>query len=210
MGNGNTKAVKNTACLVILDRSGSMHSIKNEIEKGLNSMAASQARLPGHVSFDLLTFDTELEYRYEDVDAARARFSIDPRGGTALYDAIVSGCNQFTRKLASRIVTPDKVMVVVATDGEENQSKLADALLVRDTIAFKTTRFNWDFSFLGSDDEGIKAAAALGFEGKKTMKFKNSASGVAGMSDSLSAYLTATRSGQDAGYDDAARAKSAH
>ena len=199
-----------TAILVIADRSGSMSSIRREIEEGLAKMAKDQANLPGRCTFDLVTFDDVIEYQFSMRPADSAHFKIDPRGGTALYDAIVKGSQDFAKKIDALRDTPAHIQVVVATDGCENQSQFADALLVRDTIAYRTTRHGWDFTFLGSDESAITQAAELGFEGKKTMKFKSSASGVAGMTSSLSEYIAQTRAGVDAGYSDDNRAVSAH
>lgn len=199
-----------TAILVIGDRSGSMSSIKREIEEGLAKLAKEQAKLPGRVTFDFVTFDETIEYQFSMRPADSAHFKIEPRGGTALYDAIVKGSQDFAKKLDALREAPAHVQIVVATDGQENQSQFADALLVRDTIAYRTQRHGWDYTFLGSDESAITEAANLGFEGKKSMKFKNSASGVAGMTSSLSEYIAQTRAGVDAGYSDDNRAASAH
>ena len=197
------------AVLVILDRSGSMSSIKHDIESGLRQMAKAQEKLPGKVTFDLVTFDNDIEYDFSMRSPRDAQFVVNPRGGTALYDAIVKGCQDFAKVLSNLKEQPRHVQVVVATDGMENASQFADALLVRDTITYRTSRYGWDFTFLGSDESAIAEAAALGFQGKKSMKFKSSATGVAGMTSSLSDYITATRSGIDAGYSDDNRAASA-
>jgi hypothetical protein len=193
-----------TAVLLILDRSGSMDSIRRDVEKGLSEMVAEQVALPGTVTFDQVSFASSVTY---DTKQAGKEYvaRIRPDGQTALYDAIVQGTQLFRKDLVARGQNPDFVQVVVATDGQENASKHADALLVRDTISYYTDTEGWDFTFLGSDPASIANAAKIGFEGKKTMQFNNSASGVAGMTTGLSAYIAQTRSGKDAGYDDAHR-----
>ena len=200
-----------TACLLIVDRSSSMSSIKQNVEASLAQLIRDQGSLPGRISFDVIYFNEQFSYPTKFATPGSTVIRINPDGGTALYDAIVRGTQEFAQNIerlapANR---PKFVQVVVATDGEENRSRHADALLVRDTIAFHKDTFGWDFTFVGSDERGIEDAARLGFEGKKTMKFANSAAGVAGMSSGLSDYMRQTRSGQDAGYDDSARTKAA-
>jgi hypothetical protein len=199
-----------TAALLIIDRSGSMERIKRDTEAGLKALVSEQAKLPGRITFDVITFDDQYDYSQKLKSPYDTNVTIDPRGGTALYDAIVRGCQEFKRTLDSLSEQPAHVQIIVATDGQENRSKHADALLVRDTIQFNKETFGWDFTFVGSDEKGIADAAKLGFEGKKTMKFASSASGVAGMSSGLSDYLRQTREGKDAGYDDSARKAAAH
>src|SRR4051812_47153502 len=74
--------------VVVLDRSGSMASIKNEMEGGLNAFVAEQAKLPGKCLFTLASFDewngkTEVEWPYEEEPiGAVGQIVIIPRGGT--------------------------------------------------------------------------------------------------------------------------------
>lgn len=196
-----------TSVLVILDRSGSMDTIRASVENGLRQVAKEQAQALGTCEFDLVSFSSDRTYDEQATPASSFSPRLYPGGMTALYDAIVWGVNKFRERLdglpdAQR---PQYVQVIVATDGEENSSEFADAVLVRDTIQFHTDNYGWDFTFLGSNQDAVLAGALMGFEGKKSMTFASTSKGVAGATSALSDYIAQTRSGKDAGYDDSHR-----
>ena len=199
-----------TRVLVILDRSGSMDSIRGEVERGLRQVAVDQSKMLGTCEFDVVSFSDDRTYDSRAVPAKDFSVRIIPGGQTAMYDAIVWGVGKFKEAIGALPDSsrPQYVQVIVATDGQENNSKFADAVLVRDTIQFHTDNYGWDFTFLGSNQDAVLAGALLGFEGKKSMTFASTSKGVAGASSALSDYIAQTRSGQDAGYDDNQRAAS--
>ena len=51
-----------TALLLIIDRSGSMVTIRDDMVGGVTSLLANQAALPGTLTVDIVTFDTESGY----------------------------------------------------------------------------------------------------------------------------------------------------
>lgn len=193
-----------TAVLFILDRSGSMGGIARTVEDSMRQLAREQAAAPGKCTIDLVTFNTEVVHAATMVDAKDFRFELSPGGGTALYDGVVVGITKLRTAIDKlpKNKQPKYVQVVVVTDGEENSSKVADVVLVRDTIAWHADNLGWDISFLGSNQDAVIAGAALGIEGKKSMTFSSTASGVQGAATSLNDYIAQTRSGKDAGFSD--------
>ena len=88
-----------TAMLLVIDRSGSMTGIRDDMVGGLTTMLAEQAAEPGLLTVDIVTFDTEIETQCSLADPKNVTTSLEPRGATALFDAIVgswlrsgSGC----------------------------------------------------------------------------------------------------------------------
>lgn len=203
-----------TATAIILDRSGSMSSIRSEVLKGLRKLASDHANLPGSISFDLISFDDTYSYELRGVSADEfgRKVDLNPGGSTALYDAVVRGIAEFRTHLDQLDDDdyPEYIQVVVATDGQENASKVANGQMVADTVEYHAQNLGWDFTFLGSNQDAILTGAKLGFEGKKSLTFGSTASGVQGATASLSDYLAQTRSGVDAGYADAHRSASGH
>lgn len=199
---------KNLALLFIMDRSGSMQSIRWDVEKGMKDIVEDLKQSGANVSVDLVQFDTEIEHPVRGVPIDQFHFRLEPRGGTALYDGIVTGVSNLRERIAGLPAKkrPDAVQVVVVTDGEENSSKVADAQLVKDTVEYQTATAGWDFTFLGANQDAVFVSAALGFEGKKAMTFASTASGVQGTANSLSNYIQQTLAGQDAQYSDEQRA----
>ena len=73
----------------LLDRSGSMASIKSDIEGGFNSFVADQAQQPGTCTVSLAQFDNVYEVVYTGTDVHRVPpLTLAPRGSTAMLDAI--------------------------------------------------------------------------------------------------------------------------
>src|SRR6478735_8766782 len=89
-----------TNILAILDRSGSMSNIQDDMNGGIKELLKEQRKAPGKLRVDVTTFDTIVETPYEGVKAKKIVHPlIHPRGGTALLDAV----GQSVRKLDQRI-----------------------------------------------------------------------------------------------------------
>jgi hypothetical protein len=78
-----------TAIAVLMDRSGSMMSIKDEAEGALRGFIEDQAGQPGRCTIRLAEFDNTYNTVYRSVPIASAPdYTLVPRGMTALLDAI--------------------------------------------------------------------------------------------------------------------------
>ena len=83
-----------TALMFIMDRSGSMNSIRSSVEQGMRDIVEGLKGQPGKVTVDLVSFDTEITHTDKFVPLDKFQFILSPRGGTALYDAIPAGCTR--------------------------------------------------------------------------------------------------------------------
>lgn len=159
-----TKA--NSAELIfIVDRSGSMHDIASDMEGGFRTLIEGQRKLPGECFVSLVQFDTV----YEPVYTRRPVTDVPPliivpRGGTALLDAIGNTIVTTGARLASMpdAERPDRVLVIIMTDGHENESKEYRRAKIMEMIAHQRAHFSWEFMFLGADQESIDEAHQLG------------------------------------------------
>lgn len=71
----------------MVDRSGSMETIREGMEGGIKSLLAEQANEPGRCLVTLAQFDTDYEVLYDGVPVAELRDSrLVPRGATALLE----------------------------------------------------------------------------------------------------------------------------
>lgn len=52
---------------IVVDRSGSMASVKDDAEEGVNAFIAEQAKAPGEAVLTLVQFDTEYEFVHRAV-----------------------------------------------------------------------------------------------------------------------------------------------
>lgn len=184
-----------TALLLIVDRSGSMSSIKSDMEGGLNALIADQLALPGLLTVDLFTFDTEVKHECSLTDPKDLQIKIEPRGGTALYDAIGIGVTEFGRSLAvmPEHARPETVQVIVVTDGEENSSVEYKASAIKKLVLSQKEEYKWDFVFLGANQDAVLNGVDLGFDAGSALTFAPGAGGVDASAKSMSRYMTDVR-----------------
>ena len=184
-----------TALLLIVDRSGSMESIKLDMEGGLNALIADQLAEPGLLTVDLFTFDTEVKHECSLTDPKDLQIKIEPRGGTALYDAIGIGVTEFGRSLAAmpEHARPETVQVIVVTDGEENSSVEYKASAIKKLVLSQKDDYKWDFVFLGANQDAVLNGVDLGFDAGSALTFAPGAIGVDASAKSMSRYMTDVR-----------------
>lgn len=200
-----------TALLLIIDRSGSMADIRDDMVGGLTTMLADQATRPGLLTVDLVTFDDQIELVQTMAAVSAVTIELEPRGSTALFDAIGISVQRFGAALKAlpEHARPGTVQVVVVTDGEENASREYTASAVRSLVTAQGEKYNWDFVFLGANQDAVLAGAELGFDGASSMTFGAAGDQVQAMSGSLSRYVGDVRSKTKRGFTDDERTEAA-
>lgn len=114
-----------TDLIVILDRSGSMVSHKEDHEGGLRSFIAEQRKLAGDVRLTFVRFDTtepfELVYdRTPLSQVEESKLTLVPRGGTPLIEAVSRTLAHLEPALDAE--PKHQTVVMIVTDGQENES----------------------------------------------------------------------------------------
>lgn len=185
-----------TALLFIIDQSGSMMTISEDMEGGIATVLKEQAEV-GKTTVDVVYFDDQYDYSVIGVPADKARIHIIPRGVTALYDAIVRGVADFGLILAAlrEEERPGHVIVAVVTDGYENSSRENTAADVQRIITHQRDKYSWDFMFLGANQDAIQTAGGLGIRPQDSFTYTASTAGVWDLSRRWSDHTTAYRSG---------------
>lgn len=159
---------KYTLIAVVLDRSGSMHRVRDATIEGLNAFITSQQQTPGCADMTLVQFDDQYEVNYEcrpiEEVSPLTHETYMPRGMTALLDAIGRTIDSTGKKLAAMPENerPGKVIFVVQTDGDENCSHEYTRERVFDMIKHQREVYNWEFMFLGANQDAIASATSLG------------------------------------------------
>jgi len=179
---------------VVLDRSGSMDSIRDDVIGGVNSFLERQRVLPQGVTITLVQFDTEdpFEVVYSFIPAASApnltMNTYCPRGGTPLLDATGRTIVNLENWLESQAENdrPEKLVVVVVTDGQENSSREFSLSRVKQLIAEKQEKSGWQFVYLSADLDAVNDAINTGFAKDSVMSFDKSHRGTKSMFNSLS------------------------
>lgn len=197
-----------THIALVLDRSGSMRGIHHDMNGGIRSLLEEQAKLPGKLLVDVTTFDTVVETPFSDAQAGEIPGDlIQPRGGTALFDAVGITVTKLGEKLKalSEDERPEHVIVVIVTDGEENSSHEWTKAEILKLVTQQQDEWKWNFIFLGANIDSAAEGGALGFRKGQTLDYAATAHGVAFAAASVSAYATATRGGVATNLQDASK-----
>jgi len=203
-----------TEILIILDRSGSMDSVRADTIGGFNSFLADQKKLGDQAFLTLVQFDDQYEKLYEGRPLADAPPLDDqtfkPRGSTALLDAIGRTIHEQGARFskAPEHLKPSQVIVAIMTDGFENASHEFDRAQVFGLISQQRDQWGWVFYFLGANQDAIAEAGRLGLAAGQALNYAATSRGTAAVMRSLSKGVAhSRRTGTPYSYDDEDRKK---
>ncbi len=169
--------------LIILDESGSMNSIRDEIILAFNALLNNirdvekqfpeQEHLVSFYTFNgsgirQLHFIAPVE-QMEHID----RSKYQPNNCTPLYDAIGKGVGDLRKSVEGR--EECHVRVNIMTDGYENASKEYSMDQIKDLIE-EMKKQGWTFIYSGADHDVEKVAMELAIENR--IVFKKSKAGM--------------------------------
>jgi hypothetical protein len=196
-----------TKIVFVLDRSGSMASVKDAMEEVMNGYIATQRAEPGECLFSLYQFDDSYDKVVENVPIhVVGKLELKPRGGTALLDAIGQTIDNVGTELSvlPEHARPNKVMIVVLTDGLENASVKyigragSKASRINEMVKHQREKYGWAFVFLGADQDAIATAAGMGFDPGAALNFGSNTAGVKGAGNKLRKMSSGYRSSESA------------
>ena len=186
-----------TEIITVIDRSGSMLHIKHDMEGGLKSFINDQAKQPGEARLSIYTFDDLYETFCEGAELSAVNdFALVPRNRTALFDAIGHTINAVGIRLAALAESdrPGKVVVIIITDGHENASKEFTLKQISEMVTHQSTKYSWQFAFLGANIDSFAAGGSLGVSRASTMNYAPTKRGTEVMFDALNAGMSTYRS----------------
>jgi hypothetical protein len=191
-----------THIAVILDRTGSMESIRDDTIGGFNAFLKQQKAEPGTATLTLVQFDSqdpyEVIHRFKPINEVSElnRETYIPRASTPLLDALGRGINDLEKSLSElkEEDRPSKVVVVVVTDGQENSSREFRRDQVEKMIKEKSEKDFWQFVFLSADLAAIGDARSVGFQANAVLLFEKNSKGSSEAWASLSARTSDWRS----------------
>jgi uncharacterized protein YegL len=187
-----------TEIVVILDKSGSMDSVRDSTISNFNEFIQSQKNQPGEANFTLVLFSSNAlqETVMHSVPITRARrlnrTTYRPDGMTALFDAVVSTIKMVSERIEAlpEDDKPSKVIVCVITDGQENDSRTYGRKDVSDWTTKMATENSWQFMYIGANQDSFQEARSLGI--RNAINYNNTSAGVhqmtRGMSNVVSSY----------------------
>ncbi len=154
-----------THIYLLLDRSGSMQSIKTDTEGGFAAFVEEQRRTPGACRVTLAQFDNHYEVVYADRPIADVpALDLQPRGSTALLDAMGRLITEAGAQLAALTEAdrPGTVIVAIMTDGHENASREWTHPAIKALVEQQTGQWGWQFLYMGADQDAIEVGRNIG------------------------------------------------
>lgn len=170
-GTGGNGRPAPTHIVVLLDRSGSMAPIANDVIGGFNQYLEEQQKDGSDARISIVLFDSQNPQETvmwgapisEAIPLDRTTFV--PRGGTPLLDATGLTIGRVMVDQQSRVaagIQACDIVFVTVTDGEENQSHEFTLEQVR-TLVNDRTADGWQFVYLSAGLDAYADAGRLGY-----------------------------------------------
>lgn len=188
-----------TRIAVILDRSGSMQSIHKATIEGFNEFVGKLKSEPSEASLKLIEFDDKYETVF-DTPLFRTRLLTPqdclPRGLTALNDAIGTTIADLGKELSAipGAERPDKVIVMIMTDGQENASRGYSPNQVARMIQHQKDHYNWEFLYLGANQDAVKVASRMNIDRDSSLTYAANYAGTTYSMNAAANHINMTRS----------------
>lgn len=186
---------------VVLDRSGSMASIADDMVGGFNTFLEEQRSQEGNARVTLVQFDSgdPFEVLIDGEDIARVT-DLDPdryipRGNTPLWDAVGRMIARIDNEILTRADAGEPIedqLVLIVTDGFENASREFDGHVLANLIEARRNR-SWTFVFLGSDESTFAEGARIRVSSGNTRQWDKSGGGSREMFATTSKEVSAFR-----------------
>ncbi len=204
-----------THYLLVLDRSGSMSSCWDATISGLNEQLGTirglDEKYPEQRYFlTLVAFDNEVETIIEDTPILDVSdfdgTEFPPRGMTSLHDAMGISISNLKTKIAKKDKESDSIstaLVVVMTDGHENNSKEHNAKSIKDLVDELNGTDAWTFSYMGANQNAVLTAKNFGISAGNSVTYTSTARGASTAYDTLSRGITSRAAHSNASYTSA-------
>jgi len=176
--------MKKIDIVCILDMSGSMSSIIENVRKGFNKFLKEQKNSGNKINFSLMFFDNDFYMPYNNVNIndvkKLTKNTYYARGGTALYDAIGSSIENYIDDLGD---TPkneraDKTLFVILTDGEENSSTVYNKDFVKNLVTDMRENIKTEFIYLGANQDACFVAESMGMSSNNAFNYDATNDGI--------------------------------
>lgn len=173
-------------CFVI-DESGSMSGSENDVVGGFKKVIDEQKAVKeGTCAISLYKFSSEVSEVYcgKDINLVKPLKHVgylsrglnkenddstySPSGCTAMFDGIGMAIDNVGKWLAGldESERPEKNLIVIMTDGEENSSHKYSSNQIKEMIKHQEDKYNWSFVYMGTDITTTEYAESIGIKNR--------------------------------------------
>lgn len=189
-----------TEIIFILDRSGSMGYLTEDTIGGYNTYIENQKKEKGEALVTTVLFDNEYEILHNGVNIKDIKPLTNKeyfaRGMTALLDAVgmtVTSVGERLNKTPEE-ERPEKVIMIITTDGQENASKEYTRDRIKEMIEEQTNKYNWQFIFLGANIDAVSEAESIGIKAEFASNYGANSEGTKSVYATMDCLTSAYRS----------------
>lgn len=188
-----------TEMIFILDRSGSMSHLVKDVIGGFNSMIENQKKEEGEAYVTTVLFDSEYEILHNHINIKEVQpitsYDYWARGTTALMDAIGTTIDRVGERLfyTPEEERPEKVIIIINTDGAENASKKYNKTRIKEMIQHQEGKYNWMFMFLGANMDAVAEAKSLGIDDRLAKTWDPTGANVGTVYSALDSSISSLR-----------------
>lgn len=157
-----------TEIVIVIDESGSMGGMQKDVCGGFNTFVEDQKKNPGRANLTLVKFsgrgNVKVVYEKAIGDVPILGDDYNPGGGTALFDAIGLAIKNLKEKILKLDANdkPDKVIIVIMTDGDENESREETKVSILEKIEECKLQGGWEFVYIGANQDAFAVGGSLG------------------------------------------------
>jgi uncharacterized protein YegL len=194
---------KVTRVVLVIDRSGSMHGVRKAAFDGINeqiNVLKRTADSGGETFVTYVQFDDQFDTVFENKNAKHLTFitedQYDPRGWTAMYDAVGRAVRLLQKQ--TREDEDTAYLVVVISDGAENASKEFNAVSVSKLVTELKATGNWTFTMMLSNVD-LSVAKNLGVDYGNSIQYTSTVEGTRGAFVNMAAATTQYMASRDSG-----------
>lgn len=170
--------IDKTEIAIILDKSGSMSSRREDTISGFNKFINEQKAVDKPADITIIQFDDVMEEMYSGNIKYCPELNTNnyvPRASTKLYETVCKTIDKVGEKLAAipESNRPNKVLITIISDGEENSSAREFSLkLMNDKIVHQEAKYNWEITFIGFTADARRQSDATSIKGFSKMPDK--------------------------------------
>ena len=194
-------ATEPTKLWFLLDRSGSMSSLSEDVIGGFNTFVSEQAGESGSAHLTLVQFDSDGPFdivhdavHISDISPLTTDI-YQPRGLTPLLDAIgdlITHADQRFKTRSQEDRPTEDQLIVIFSDGMENASSRYNRASVTELIR-ERQEAGWEFVFMGANQDSYLEAGRIGFSDESVSNFAATATGTSAAFQSISRATTEYR-----------------